>query len=357
LDPNCIQDFLGEEICNNPIVKGSKLSADERNNYDSTLTVQELDAAALNMNVNSAGGLDGIGGKFIRQFWLYLRVPLLKYANFCIEDGRLTQSFKSAGIRLIPKKGDTSQIKNWRPISLLNCIYKVIAKAVDNRLKKITEIILSRAQKGFIKNRQLHECVINIVETIAFCEDNKVPGIVLALDMVKAFDTVRHDFVEHVYNFFGIGPWMSKALKTIATGRTAVILLDSGSTTEEFKLGSGFPQGNPPSPNQFNIVQQLFLFKLELDPNIKRIMGDLMVKKAINIGNRVSLPVTNLPTVNLDMEPVRVPDPIPVPREYGFLENTGNTGKVEAFADDTTPMGILNKEGILAVKKNFKKFC
>jgi hypothetical protein len=86
---------------------------------------------------------------------------------------------------------------------------------------------------------------------------------------------------------------------------------------------------------------------------VKRIMGDLMFKKAINIGNRVSLPVPNQPTVDLDMGPAPILDPMPVPREYG----TGNTGKVEAFADDTTPMGILNKEGILSVKNILRTFA
>jgi exonuclease III len=198
LGPNCINDFLGPEIYNNPIVLNAKLSGDESLLYDRPLSIQELDNAVNKSNPNSAGGLDGIGGKFIKQFWAYLRSPLHRYANYCIDKGTLTQSFDSAGIRLIPKKGDVTQIKNWRPISLLNCIYKIIAKALDNRLKKVNEIILSRAQKGFTSNRQIQECVINIIENISYCQGTRTPGFILALDMAKAFDTVRHDFMNHV---------------------------------------------------------------------------------------------------------------------------------------------------------------
>jgi hypothetical protein len=108
----------------------------ESEHFDTELTLHELDTAANNMNFNLAGGLDGIGGKFIQKFWVYLRVPLLKYAQHSFDTGTLSQSFNSAGIKLIPKKGDVKQLKNWRPISLLNCIYKIIAKAIDNRLKK-----------------------------------------------------------------------------------------------------------------------------------------------------------------------------------------------------------------------------
>jgi hypothetical protein len=100
-----------------------------------------------------------------------------------------------------------------------------------------------RDQKGFTKNRLIQECMINIVETIAYSEKNKVPCFILALDMAKAFDTVRHDFMKKVYEFFGIGPNM---MCTISTNTTAAIIQDGGSTATPFRLGSGYLQGSPP---------------------------------------------------------------------------------------------------------------
>jgi hypothetical protein len=145
IDDNVVENFLGPEICNNNVVKNSKLSDADKEFFDRDLTLLELDVAANSLNEKSAGGLDGVSSKFIKKFWPYLRIPLHKHANYCTARGSLTQSFTSAGIKLIPKKGDCSKLKNWRPISLLNCIFKVIAKAVDNRLKKINELILTRA--------------------------------------------------------------------------------------------------------------------------------------------------------------------------------------------------------------------
>jgi hypothetical protein len=86
--------------------------------------------------MKSAPGLDGISNYFIKTFWVYLRNPLLKYASCCRVKGRLTNNFRRAKIRLIPKKGDTSKINNWRPISLLSCLYKLLSRVFATRLSK-----------------------------------------------------------------------------------------------------------------------------------------------------------------------------------------------------------------------------
>jgi hypothetical protein len=136
LDENCIQDFLGDEICANPIVTDSKLTNDESLFFEQELTVQELDAAIQQINSKSAGGSDGISTIFLRQYWSFFRKPFTLYANHCFGNGTISPMFNSASIRLIPKKGDTKLMKNWRPISLLNVGFKIISKAIDNRLKK-----------------------------------------------------------------------------------------------------------------------------------------------------------------------------------------------------------------------------
>ncbi len=85
---------------------GCKLSEDERISLEMDIMVEELDEAVAKCNSNSASGIDGIGNNFI---------------TVCNNRGTLTETFRTALIRLIPKKGDVSHIKNWRPISLLSC--------------------------------------------------------------------------------------------------------------------------------------------------------------------------------------------------------------------------------------------
>jgi hypothetical protein len=125
LNANSIRDFLGEEICNNSIVKNSKLTETEKNLLDCAFSVQELDEAVAEAKSATAGGPDGLGNKCIKKLWPYIRIPLTNYANCCVQKGSLTDNFWTALIKLIPKKGDTGSINNWRPISLLNCMYKI----------------------------------------------------------------------------------------------------------------------------------------------------------------------------------------------------------------------------------------
>jgi hypothetical protein len=115
-----IENFL-EEVAQHPEVENSKLNEEEKNFLDRPLTIGELDNSVKKCRINSAPVIDGISNRFIKEFWDFFRVPLFKYVSTCYEKGELSLNFRSAKIRLITKKGDCGLLKNWRPISLLNC--------------------------------------------------------------------------------------------------------------------------------------------------------------------------------------------------------------------------------------------
>ena len=148
-----ILHFLGP-VSNVPEVIGSKLTAPEKEDLDRDFTINELDNSIKNANFNSASGPDGISNKFIKHFWNFFRVPLFKYARCTYEKGVLTNTFRTAKIRLIPKKGNAEHIKNWRPISLLNCFYKIISRALSFRIKKYMDRITKVGQKGYSTTKQ-----------------------------------------------------------------------------------------------------------------------------------------------------------------------------------------------------------
>jgi len=190
-----IENFLGPNTVTHPIVQNSKLTEGEALSLEGEITLLELDNAINECRIRSAAGPDGINNAFIKKFWYLLRDPIQKYANYSFELGQFSQTFCNGSIKLIPKKGDTTQIKNWRPISLLNCIYKVISRVINNRLKKVSDRILSRAQKGFTSSRFIQEVLINVIETIARTNAEDKSGLVIAIDFAKAFDSLSHRFM------------------------------------------------------------------------------------------------------------------------------------------------------------------
>ena len=137
-------------------------------NLDRDLSEIELDKALESANTKSAPGIDGFTYTFIRKFWNIYRQPLFQCAKTALENQTLPDSFLTAQIKLIPKKGDPKKIGNWRPISLLSNFYKIISRAINNILKDVSNRILSRAQKGFNNKRVIQETIINTLETVDY---------------------------------------------------------------------------------------------------------------------------------------------------------------------------------------------
>ena len=330
----CIEEFLGPEILAHPIVQSSILTKTERDKLEKPLTIFELDEAVKLSNKNSAAGGDGISGKFITKFWPLLRRPLLNYAQECFKKGILSDTFRTANIRLIPKKGDLSNIKNWRPISLLSNLYKIISRALSNRLKTTTDRITSRAQKGFTSSRYLQEVLINVIEFIGHCNAEEKDAVIISVDYAKAFDTISNNFMSECYRFFGMGPTFRNMLETVGTNRRASIILDNFEMSRTFNLEAGRPQGDNLSPPEYNIGQQIVIFRLELDRSFQSVFQHFM-------GPQLPFPLPN------EEEP----------HNAKFVnESCKQTNKVEGFADDTTTLGMRSTENILSVKKILNDF-
>ena len=216
---------------------------------------------------------------------------------------------------------------------MLNCIYTVISKAITCRLQKVVDTVTSRAQKGFTASRSIQEVLINVIETIAYCNLNNKAAFMLALDQAKAFDSIRHSYMVAVYNFIGFGNNFIDMLRTITENRTASIIFDDGSFSEIFNLECGAPQGNSPSPIQYNIGQQILLFRIELDPAIASVYNHLLPPR-----NGIFLANVNGNNDN-------------------FLnESNRETSCTEAFADDTTVGTIASQFSLDSLKNIISDF-
>jgi hypothetical protein len=174
-----IEDFLVSEGEN---IHVNKLTEEEKLTLEGELTLNEFKKALDSSNMNSACGWDGGSYKMLRKFW-YLIGPLLtKSANESMREGELSNTFRNGIIKLIPKKKESSKIGDWRPITLLACGYKLISGVIAGRIEKFLSKIIGRAQKGFLRFKNIHLCTMNIIENIAYSWGNKEEMATLCVD-------------------------------------------------------------------------------------------------------------------------------------------------------------------------------
>ena len=196
-------------------MKSAILTENERQILDAPLNILELDKSMNDANFNSAPGMNGISNKFIKNNWELFRLPLFRCALHIFETGIMPDSFKTAKIKLIPKKGDCSKIKNWRPISLLDNFYKILSRLITTRIRKYIDKLTPIGQKAYSKKRHCQEVVIYILDKIAKCKKLKTKAAVVSLDIKKAFDSLSHRYVGQVLRFFNFGPVITNRIKTI----------------------------------------------------------------------------------------------------------------------------------------------
>ena len=130
------------------------LSSDESESIEGWLTEAECAKALKDMEAGKSPGSDGLPSEFYKTFWSDISEAFVKSLNYGYLNGQLSVSQRRGIIKLIPQKSEELYyIRNWRPLTLLNCDYKIAAKAIANRIKIYLPKLINNDQTGFIKGR------------------------------------------------------------------------------------------------------------------------------------------------------------------------------------------------------------
>lgn len=192
--------------CRKELLEGlPQLSQEERERLDSELTLEELGAAVNQITFGRAPGIDGFSTDFFKQFWNTLGSDLHAVLAECFRSGSFPVSCQRAVLSLLPKKEDLALVKNWRPVALLCTDYKVLSRALSNRLKHVLGIILHRDQTNCVPDRTIMDNIFLTRDVIDICKYSNVCLEIVSLDQEKAFDRVDHTYLFSVLNAFGIG--------------------------------------------------------------------------------------------------------------------------------------------------------
>lgn len=216
------------------------LTEQEKIDLDRDISKDEIGQSLKKMKNNKSPGPDGILTEFYKLYWEDLGQDLLEVFENSFYTGRLPKSQYLAMIRLLFKKGERENLKNWRPISLLNSDGKILSKLLSERLKKVLPNIISRDQKGCIKGRLIGENIRLITDIIENCEDDEV---ILLIDQEKAFDRVEFDWLFAVLQKLDFGSKFLLWLKIIYKEMQSFILTN-GYLSETFSVSRGIRQGD-----------------------------------------------------------------------------------------------------------------
>jgi len=207
----------------------------------------------LGMAKRKAPGSDGLPMESYVKFWDVLGQDLVCVLSSCYRDGTLSLSQRSGVISLSFKKGDRFDIRNWRPISLLNVDYKFAARVKAGRLLKVIHLVVDKDQRDVVDYTSL----------------SSVPAAILSLDQEKAFDRVEWSFMRQTLQSMGIGDsfisWVDLFYHTV---RSFVNV--NGYLSQPFFLSRGVRQGCPLSPLLYVLVSEVLTVSINANP---RIMG------------------------------------------------------------------------------------
>lgn len=271
LDCTKIDEFFND-------LQGPKLSNKQRLDLELPVNIGELSKAVKEMQNSKTPGPDGFSVEFYKCFWGKLRKPLWEAMKESWKFGFDRNMQKSLITLLGKKERDPLEIENWRPINLLNVDYKIISKALANRVRDILPFIIDDDQKGFIPGRYIGENIRDLIDTVDFCDKNQVPSLLISFDYKRAFDSINHLYFDKTLEFFGFGPIFRQYMKSLYEG-VEVAILNNGHISQYLPVQSGFRQGCVLSPGNFVIALQPLILKIKQAQNVQGIqLSDALQK-------------------------------------------------------------------------------
>ena len=191
------------------------------------------------MPTNKSPGPDGLPYEFYITFWEDLKHMLLEVFVDCAQNKELAVSMKQGLISLIPKADkDPLYLDNWRPITLLNSDYKILAALYANRLKCCLEEIISVTQSAFMKGPHISNNIPLVLDILDYGELFDKESLILFLDFYKAFDTVEHWFIFEALQHFGFKENLRNIISTLHTNINSCVSLAHG-TSPRFHINRG----------------------------------------------------------------------------------------------------------------------
>ena len=222
----------------------NRIGNEDAARLEEVFSEEEVLKALSDLNGDKAPGPDGFPIRFWQFCWDVAKEEIMGFLLDFHERGRFVRSLNSNFLVLIPKKSGAEDLRDFRPISLVGGLYKLLAKVLANRLKKVVGKVVSSAQNAFVEGRQILDAALIANEAIDSLLKRNESGVLCKLDLEKAYDHINWNFLLFVLQSIGFGEkwigWISWCIST-----ATFLVLINGTPEGYFNSSRGCGRGTP----------------------------------------------------------------------------------------------------------------
>ncbi len=294
-DPNSIADLFNKyfaSVFHNDSDLLTNDDLDTRNTDDNCLsdidlTVDDIYPLLHSLNEHKATGPDGIPNKILIETAQQIAPSLCLLFNLSLRRGSLPDEWKTSNIVPVFKKGKPSHVENYRPISLLSNISKVLERCTLVKMRNHLLQYISENQHGFVPGRSCTTQLVQVLECIGQQLDQGKQTDIIFLDMSKAFDKVQHCILLKKLRTINIRGNLHSWFSSYLCGRKQRVTLPGG-TSSTLAVTSGVPQGSILGPILF-LIYVNEIHDIVTSSSVSCFADDTKLFKTIHSGNDANL--------------------------------------------------------------------
>ena len=266
-------ELYHEEATENSIQDGylnfvRKLNEEDKAACATQITVQDLKEALWAMNENATPGPNGLTVTFFKRFFDDLKPLFYEFLTLLYKGDNLNSLFKLSYITVLPKdSGSLLEIKNYRPISLLNIEYKMITKALVNKISPVLERLIHPDQAACIKGRNIQGANHLIRDIISLAKLRNDKAAILSIDQAKAYDRVSHAWLFKVLKHCNFSEVVINIIRTLYRDAQSKVLVNK-TLSSALTLCRGCRQGDSLSGTIYILCLEPLLEKIRQDTSI-----------------------------------------------------------------------------------------